>query len=140
MADDHAASSLVDAWSQAYNAHDLDALLACYGDDIRNTQHPWDRTVVGTEAMRAVYTKTFAAFPDIRLTVRSIIADDDGVAVRWTFAGTMRGPFAGQPPSGRSFALEGCEVFTIRDGRIVEQHGYWDKDAMFRQLGLTRPD
>lgn len=131
-------AGLVDGWVAAYNRHDLDALLACYGDGIENTQLPWGKRVVGKEAMRAVYAKTFAAFPDIAIRVLAIVCDKDVVVLRWEFCGTMSGDFAGTKPTNKKFQMEGCEMFRIADGKVVEQRGYWDKDTMFRQLGISK--
>jgi hypothetical protein len=32
--------------------------------------------------------------------------------------------------------MRGCEVFEVVNGRIKEQHGYWDKATMLGQLKL----
>ena len=32
--------------------------------------------------------------------------------------------------------LRGCGFFTVRDGRIVHQRGYWDQLSFRRQQGL----
>ena len=44
-------------------------------------------------------------------------------------------------PSGHFFALPLQEVFTLRDGKIVEQRGLTDHFSIFQQLGLMpQPD
>jgi steroid delta-isomerase-like uncharacterized protein len=121
---------------QAYNAHDLDALMRCYDADAVNLQHPWGRAVHGQAAIRAVYERTLSCFPDIALQVDALIADGATAAIQWQFSGTMRGEFAGHAPTGRRFRLSGCEVLRFAGGQVVEQHGYWDRTAMFDQLGL----
>lgn len=124
-------------WIAAYNSHSVEAAVALYDDDVTNVQLPWGRSVQGRDAMRAIYGTVFQAFPDIALAAESVFAEGDRVAVEWRFSGTMRGAFAGHPPTGRSFTLRGCEVLQVVAGKIRSQHGYWDKATMFEQLGLT---
>lgn len=123
-------------WVAAYNSHDPDAAAALYAENVTNVQLPWGKSVQGRDAMRATYVKVFTAFPDIRLEAENVLADGPWVVVEWRFSGTMRGEFAGQPPNNSSFDMRGCELFQIVDGKILVQHGYWDKATMFTQLGL----
>lgn len=123
-------------WAAAYNNHDADAAAAIYDDNIVNLQHPWGTSIQGHEAMRSTYLKVFQAFPDIHVDVENLLEAGSWIAVEWRFRGTMRGTFAGHPPNNASFDLRGCEVFQIRDGVIVVQHGYWDKATLFSQLRI----
>ncbi len=124
-------------WMAAYNSHNPEAAAALYDEDVTNVQLPWGKSVKGREAMRATYVKVFQAFPDIAIEVENLLAEGSWVAIEWRFSGTMRGEFAGHPPTNRSFNMGGCEVFQVVDGRIRLQHGYWDKATMFDQLGLN---
>lgn len=131
------AKEVIAAWLQAYNSHDLDAVVALYDVEATNTQAPWGTPIVGQRAVRSTFARTFASFPDIHGVAERLVEASDVVVLEWTFSGTMHGPFAGHSPSGRRFVLRGCEIFRVDDGRIVEQRGYWDKASMFEQLGLS---
>lgn len=124
-------------WVAAYNSHSPEAAVALYHEDVTNVQFPWGRSVQGRDAMRAIYSTVFQAFPDIEIEAESVLAEGERVAVEWRFSGTMRGEFAGHAPTNRSFTMRGCEVFQIVDGKIHTQHGYWDKATMFDQLGIA---
>jgi len=50
---------VVDRQIEAYNAHDLEAFLATYADDVQLERH--DEVSVGREAMIARYAPIFAA-------------------------------------------------------------------------------
>lgn len=123
-------------WVQAYNSHNLDALMQCYEEHAVNAQHPWGKSVHGKAAIRGIYERTFACFPDIALSADALITEDEKAAIQWEFSGTMHGEFAGHPPTGRQFKLHGCEILRFSVCKIVEQTGYWDRATMFRQLGL----
>lgn len=133
---DHSVHQIVHAWLRAYNAHDVDALMGCYAEDATNLQHPWGRTVRGRAAIRSIYERTFSCFPDIAIELQAVTADGLTAAVQWLFTGTMIGEFAGHQPTGRRFHLYGCEILRLSDQKVVEQIGYWDRTAMFGQLGL----
>lgn len=53
----------------AYNAHDVDAFLRCYADDIV-VRHGDGRVLMdGKDAMRAAYTQLFSENPDLRADI-----------------------------------------------------------------------
>ncbi len=54
----------------AYNAHDIDAFLACYHDEVEIFDlHSGERTMQGKPAMRERYGRMFADLPDLHATV-----------------------------------------------------------------------
>ena len=59
----------------------------------------------------------------------------DKVAVKTTFRATHQGSFAGVPASGRSVEVGGCDVFRVRDGKIVEYWSVVDVARVLQQLG-----
>jgi hypothetical protein len=71
----------------AYNAHHVEAFLACYGDDAV-VRHGDGRVLMpDKDAMRAAYTDLFRQHPDLRadvvnrLEVGSWVVDQEVVAV-----------------------------------------------------------
>ncbi len=77
----------------------------------------------------------------MRLEVISVTAQKDEAAVRWvgrgTFSGT--GKFEGLVPNGAAIELQGCDVFTVADGLIVENNAYMNGADLARQLGALPP-
>lgn len=71
-----------------------------------------------------------AAFPDGRLTIEELVAEDDRVVARVTMRGTQAGEFFGLAPTGELMTTDGVETFRIRRGKIVET---WSRFG-----GLTR--
>lgn len=58
----------------AYNAHDVEAFLACYSDDVV-VRHGDGRVLMPDKsAMRAAYTEFFGQHPDVRAEVVSRLA------------------------------------------------------------------
>ncbi len=76
-----------------------------------------------------------SAFPDLAVTVEDLLAEEDEVAVRWTWGGTQQGPFLGIPPTGKTVVGSGIGLFRIANGRIVEDFVQEDTFGLLQQLG-----
>jgi predicted ester cyclase len=87
------------------------------------------------------FSSLFAAFPDFVFTVVDVVADDERAAVRWRATGTFNGTgrFEGMVPTGASIEVEGCDILTIRDGKLVSLEAYLNGAELARQLGALPP-
>lgn len=109
---------IVELWVQRFNAADADGLSDLYHADAINhqvTQEP----VSGREAIRAMFAREFAG-AEMTCIVEAIHDAGGVIALEW------------RDPLG----LRGCGFFTIRDGRIAFQRGYWDKLSFLKAHGL----
>lgn len=113
--DDHLA--LLNAFADAYNRNDLDALLAMVtADCIFETSsglHPWGERHAGTVALREALPWAWRRWPDARWNEAThVVAGDRGFS-EWTFRAT--------DPDGRVVEVRGVDLFTFRDGRIARK-------------------
>jgi predicted ester cyclase len=90
---------------------------------------------------REWFANAFAAIPDMEFEVIEVTAEDDRAAVRWRARGTFNGDasFEGLLPTGAEIEMNGCDVLTIRDGRLVSNHAYTSGTELARQLGTLPP-
>jgi steroid delta-isomerase-like uncharacterized protein len=113
-------TAVLQAFADAWNRHDADALMAfmtedCVfeasaGPDVCGTRY------VGREAVRAAYAEVWATFPDAQWSgARHFVQGERGVS-EWTFTGTAR--------DGTRVEVNGCDVFTFRDGKIAVKNSY----------------
>ena len=72
----------------------------------------------------------------MHLTIDTMIAEGDQVAVRYTERGKFVGPFRDHQPTGKSYQLVAMEWFIVRDGKIRERWGARDAESQSRQIGL----
>jgi predicted ester cyclase len=95
----------------------------------------------GPEDVRDYFAALFAAFPDFRFDVISMAAEGELAAVRWRTRATFTGPgrFQGFAPNGATLDLEGCDMLTVRDGLIQENHAYTNAADLARQVGAHPP-
>jgi steroid delta-isomerase-like uncharacterized protein len=76
------------------------------------------------------------AFPDLKMNIDLIVAENDLVAVRWTATGTNSGTGNGLPATGKSVKVSGQATFRLVDGKIAEEWATGDTLGIMRQLGL----
>jgi steroid delta-isomerase-like uncharacterized protein len=97
-------------------------------------------TVTGIEAFLAFATGFKQAFPDLRWEMREFIEGSDTVVVEGVILGTNTGPMVGPwgflPATGRRVVLPFCDIWKVRNGRIVENRIYYDQLTFLSQLGL----
>lgn len=64
------------------------------------------------------------------------MAEGDRVVVRWTHTGTHVGEFGGIPATGKTFTIDGIDIYRVADGKLCEHWHVIDQLAMLGQLGL----
>jgi steroid delta-isomerase-like uncharacterized protein len=89
----------------------------------------------GPEGYKASVKPLLAGFPDIRFTVHNVLAENDRVAVYWTWDGTHHGPFASVPPTGKRVHQEGMVMYRFESGKVAEAKVLFDRLGVFQQLG-----
>jgi predicted ester cyclase len=96
--------------------------------------------VHGPSHQRGVVEWLRAQFPDLRMTIQSIIAEGELVAVRIRSEGTNLGSLGGlAPPTGKRFAAEQSHWYRVADGRLCEHWATRDDLSAMLQLGVIRP-
>jgi steroid delta-isomerase-like uncharacterized protein len=97
-------------------------------------------TVTGIEAFLAFVTAFKQAFPDLHWEMREFIEGSNTVVAEGVFigtnTGTMVGPRGPIPATGRRVELPFCDIWRVRNGRIVENRIYYDQVTFLDQLGL----
>ncbi len=128
------------AYFEAVRRRDVDAMEPFYEEGGTGAIHGLvELTVPGT--YRPWFTNLFEAFPDFTFEVLDVMATGEKAAVRWRARGSFTGPvrFEGLEPNGARVDVQGCDVLTIRDGRIHRNDAYMNAAEMARQLGALPP-
>jgi steroid delta-isomerase-like uncharacterized protein len=87
----------------------------------------------GVKQRRAAY---MSVVPDAKVELQDVVATDDAVVLRWTWAGTHGGEFMGKPPTNRPVKTSGMHLLKVRDGKIVETWVEYDSAGIFNQMGI----
>jgi steroid delta-isomerase-like uncharacterized protein len=91
----------------------------------------------GKEGVKAMVKSLRSAFPDFKIVINLQVAEGDLVVHHATTTGTMKGAFAGMPPSGKSAKWEAIHISRIKDGKVVEHWMVQDQLGMLQQLGFV---
>ena len=111
----------------------IDELLAA--DYVDHSAPPGQ--AAGAAGTRQVCDMYRTAFPDLRVELHDLVAENDLVVVRATFAGTSRGPLMGAPPTGKPVQIASMVIVRLRDGRFVERWEQMDLLGLMLQLGVV---
>jgi predicted ester cyclase len=80
-----------------------------------------------------------AQFPDLHMTIESLVAEGDTVACRVFSEGTNLGKFNGiLPPTGKRFAARQSHWFRIENNKLVEHWATREDLPMLLQLGIIQ--
>ncbi len=112
------------AWGAKSNV-DLDAL--CHGA-IVVTYSLSPAPARGLEALKQLIDSVHSTFPDLKIDVEGVVAEEARVACHWTMSGHHHDKFA---------RWSGLNMLRIREGRVVEDFGVDDGLSMLRQIGVT---
>lgn len=93
--------------------------------------------VNGPEGYKSFFKELRAAFPDMKVDLETMVADDDSIAFAYTLTGTQKGALMRIPPTGRKVKIRGMQISKFKDGKMVERWGSSDELGMLRQIGAT---
>jgi ketosteroid isomerase-like protein len=104
----------------AWNARDVDALMACMADDCAfhasTGPEVQGRRFIGRDAVRASYAAMFDTFPEAAWTADNHhVAGDTGLS-EWRFIGTDK--------TGKQVDVQGCDIFRFSGDLIALKDSY----------------
>jgi len=120
---------------EVLNHHHLDGLAAYLNPDVVVHAPGVASGLAGAQQLLASY---FSAFPDLHLTIDTLLAMDGELLARLTATGTHAGPFLGLAPTGQRVRVCAFESWRLRDARCAEHWLVLDTRELLRQLGLSR--
>lgn len=120
---------------EAFNRRDMDAIVNAYSEDITSTDHAQNQTIESVDGIRSWNQAWMDAFSDGRIEDVDCFGVDDRTVARFVGRGTNDGPLGPFEATNARAELALCDVARWRDGKIVEQHIYYDMYGMLAQLG-----
>jgi steroid delta-isomerase-like uncharacterized protein len=118
----------------AENRRDLDRLIATLADDAVYEIVPLKKFWRGKDEIREFYQGLWTALPDVKLDLRSRVADEHYVVEESHVRGTHTGPLFGIPPSGRYIEFDLVIYFPFRKGEILGERLYLDVNSITGQV------
>jgi len=123
----------------AWNAHDLDAIMAMHAPDMVFDNHTAGESASGEE-VRGHIGSIFATWPDIEFTTRRLYVREGLVVQEWTAAAThantmRRGDLVAEP-TGRRIEWDGIDSIPFENGLVKRKDVWSDSVSILRQVGL----
>jgi len=111
-------AEVVERFNQAFNDHDVDAVMAAMTDDcvFENTSPPHGQRYEGAQQVRAAWEEFFAASPHAHFDGEDVIVTGDRCVVQWVYTW--------KDEDGGTSSLRGVDVIRVRDGKVAEKFAY----------------
>jgi predicted SnoaL-like aldol condensation-catalyzing enzyme len=114
---------------EALNRGNMGVVEACLSADF--VYHgPGGAEIKGTEGYKKFLTELRTWYPDINVTIETIIAEGDMVATR---------NFSTFSFKGKLIKLAGSIMDRFEDGKIAETWEHYDRLDLYRQIGIEPP-
>jgi steroid delta-isomerase-like uncharacterized protein len=126
-------------YNDAWNAHDLDAIMSMHAPDMVFENHTAGERAEG-EAVREHIGSIFETWPDIRFEGRRTYCRDGLVVQEWTATAThanemRRGDLVAEA-TGKTISWDGVDVIPFENGLVKRKDVYSDSVSILTQLGL----
>ncbi len=129
----------IDRYNAAWNAHDLDAIMAMHAPDMVFANHTAGESASGEE-VRGHIASIFETWPDLEFSTRRLYVRPGLVVQEWTATAThanemRRGDLVAEP-TGNRVSWDGVDVIPFEDGLLKRKDVYSDSVSILRQVGL----
>jgi steroid delta-isomerase-like uncharacterized protein len=126
-------------YNDAWNAQDLDAIVAMHAPDMVFANHTAGESATG-EDVRAHIASIFSTWPDLKFETRRLYVREGLVVQEWTATAThsnvMRRGDLEAPPTGKTISWDGIDSIPFENGLVERKDVYSDSVSILRQVGL----
>jgi len=140
----HPLEKVIATYGDAWNSHDVEAILAMHTEDSVFENHTSGGKGVGKAAIREILKGIFSTFPDMHFESRRTYVRDGLVAQEWTATATLAVPFtkgsATVQPTGKKISWNGVDVIPFTGTLVARKDVYVDSAGFLRALGFRQVD
>jgi steroid delta-isomerase-like uncharacterized protein len=134
-----ALTEAIGRYNEAWNAHDVDAIVAMHAPDMVFANHTAGESATGAD-VREHIAAIFESWPDLRFETRRLYVREGLVVQEWTATAThtktMRRGDLEAAPSGHTVSWDGIDSIPFEGGLIKRKDVYSDSVSILRQVGL----
>ena len=116
------------------NQKDLSALATYFSPDLTDHALP-PGLPSGLEGRKIFASALLAAFPDLHVDVKDLIAEGEKLVTRYSVHGTHKGELMGIPPTGKEVSITGVAIDRFENGLSVEHWEIIDQVGLMQQIG-----
>lgn len=121
------------------NAHNVAGMLTCFDEDMEWLDVPMEASYRGKAEIGAFLDSLFDAFPDLDYGLKHLATRGDTVVAQFLMRGTHQNTFYGLPGTQAVVEIPCLSLITMRNGKMLSDHCYFDNAMILRQMGLMPP-
>jgi steroid delta-isomerase-like uncharacterized protein len=125
--------ALVSHVIELWNRHDMDAFFDICAPEYVEHLPTGD---INLNQLKKFAPTFFNAFPDIKITLKEMVAEGDKVAALVNWKATYKGAYMGIPATGKKIDISVAIIIKIKNGKWVE---FWNVTdiRLAQQLGAV---
>jgi len=120
-----------EVWNEG-NTKTIDELLTD-----RSVIHGLGEDLRGPAAFKSFHAAYRDAFPDVKIQIDRMVAEDDLVAVHWSASATHSGSGLGFAASGRPVKFSGMGIARFEANKLIEGWNNFDQLGLLQQIGVV---
>jgi steroid delta-isomerase-like uncharacterized protein len=121
------------------SSHNVAGMLACFDDDMEWLDVPMEASYRGKAEIGVFLDSLFDAFPDLDYRLTHMVVRGDSVVAQFRMRGTHQNTFYGLPGTQAVVEIPCLSMISMRDGKMLSDHCYFDNAMILRQMGLMPP-
>lgn len=121
-------------WEAVINEGRVSLLDTAYAENA--VLHHTAPETMGKANCKAYYANYVTGFSNRQFIIKDIFAQGNKVVKYWQFKGKHTGLLFGIPATNKDVDVIGCTIAVIENGKITEEHDFFDNLEFLRQLGL----
>lgn len=121
-------------FGEAVNSGNLEQLGELISHDVKE-HDPAPNQGPGAKGYIDFFKMMRTAFPDMKIDVEHMVADDENVAFAYTLTGTQKGEFMDVAATNKKIEVRGMQISKFRNGKMIERWGSSDELGILTQIG-----
>src|SRR6266568_6715280 len=121
------------------SSHNVAGMLSCFDEDMEWLDVPMEASYRGKAEIGAFLDSLFDAFPDLDYGLKHLATRGDTVVAQFLMRGTHQNTFSGLPGTQAVVEIPCLSLITMRNGKMLSDHCYFDNAMILRQMGLMPP-
>jgi len=121
------------------SSHNVAGMLSCFDDEMEWLDVPMEASYRGKAEISAFLDSLFDAFPDLDYQLTRMVTRGDNVVAQFQMRGTHQNTFYGLPGTQATVEIPCLSMISMRDGKMLSDHCYFDNAMILRQMGLMPP-
>src|SRR6266705_3006918 len=121
------------------SSHNVAGMLSCFDPDMEWLDVPMEASYRGNAEISAFLDSLFDAFPDLDYQLTHMVTRGDSVVAQFRMRGTHQNTFYGLPGTQAEIEIPCLSMISMRNGKMLSDHCYFDNAMILRQMGLMPP-